>query len=70
MSPKKYVLELLKETEMLGCKLIATSIKLNHKLGEADDDVVVDRGMYQRLVGKLIYLSHIQLDISLCCERY
>ncbi|RVW51296.1 Retrovirus-related Pol polyprotein from transposon RE1 [Vitis vinifera] len=28
---------------MLGCKLIATSIKLNHKLGQADDDVVVDR---------------------------
>lgn len=64
VSQQKYILDLLNETGMLGCKPVDTPIEQNHKLGEANEDVVVDRGVYQRLVGKLIYLSHTRPDIA------
>ena len=36
----------------------------NHKLGEAKEEPMVDKRMYQRLVGRLIYLAHTRLDIA------
>ena len=57
-------MDLLKETRKLACKLVSTPIDPNHKLGETEEDVAVDRDMYQRLVGRLIYLSHTRLDIA------
>ena len=36
----------------------------NHKLGEAKEEPVVDKRMYQRLVGRLIYLAHTRPDIT------
>ena len=35
-----------------------TPITQNHRLGEYSDQVPTDKERYQRLVGKLIYLSH------------
>ena len=49
---------------MLGCKSMDNPIKPNHKLGESCDDSIVDKGSYQQLVRRLIYLSHSQLDIA------
>ena len=37
---------------------------LNHKLGEAKEEPVVDKRMYQRLVARLIYLPHTRPDIA------
>ena len=39
-------------------------IEHNHKLCKATKNVMVDRDSYQRLVGKLIYLSHINPNIA------
>ena len=36
----------------------------NQKLSDDTEGAVVDRGRYQRLVGKLIYLSHTRPDIA------
>ncbi|RVW78772.1 Retrovirus-related Pol polyprotein from transposon RE1 [Vitis vinifera] len=36
----------------------------NHKLGEAKEEPVVDKKMYQRLVGRLIYLAHTRPNIA------
>ena len=36
----------------------------NHKLREESEDAIIDKGMYQRLVGKLIYLSHKRPNIT------
>ena len=36
----------------------------NHKLGEAKEEPVVDKRIYQRLVGRLIYLAHTLSDIA------
>ena len=50
ISQQKYIIDLLTETGMLGCKAIDTPIEPNHKLGEILEDSVVDKGCYQRLV--------------------
>ena len=57
LSQRKYILDLLTEIGMFGCQPIATPIEQNHRL-VADTGVPVDREHYQRLVGRLIYLSH------------
>ena len=60
----KNVLNLLQETGMLGCKSNDTPIDPNLKLDKDPNGTLVDRGSYQRLVGKLIYLSHTRPDIA------
>jgi Reverse transcriptase (RNA-dependent DNA polymerase) len=63
LSQQKYVLELLHEVGMLGCRPANTPIDLNHGLKGCVSDQL-DRERYQRLMGKLIYLSHTRSDIS------
>lgn len=82
VSQRKYTLDLLKETGTSGFKPADTPIEANVKLGEVKGGVHVDVGRYQRLVGKLIYLSHTRPDIvfavsmvsqfmhSLCKEHF
>ena len=60
----KYAVDLLKETGILRCKLVDTPIEPNHKLSQMDKDATINRGRYQRLVGKLIYLSHARPNIA------
>ncbi|RVW94789.1 Retrovirus-related Pol polyprotein from transposon TNT 1-94 [Vitis vinifera] len=64
VSQRKYTLDLLKETGMLGCKPSNTPMDPFNKIGSKEDMVVVDKGRYQRLVGRLIYLSHTRPDIN------
>ena len=59
---RKYVLDLLTETSMLGCKPSDTPIKARKRT--ESDGKPVDGERYQRLVGRLIYLSHIRPDIA------
>ena len=51
VNQRKYVLDLL-----LGCRVAETTIDPNLKL-------LKDKERYQRLVGRLIYLSHTHFDI-------
>ncbi|KAH9751535.1 hypothetical protein KPL71_014332 [Citrus sinensis] len=64
VSQRKYVLDLLEEIGMSGCRPSDTPVDPNQKLGEVSNGVLVDKGRYQRLVGKLIYLSHTRPDIA------
>jgi hypothetical protein len=61
---RKYILDLLTETGMLDCKPIDTPIEQNHCLAEYPDQVPTDRARYQRLVGRLIYLTHTRPDVA------
>ncbi|KAK3030878.1 hypothetical protein RJ639_037228 [Escallonia herrerae] len=63
VSQRKYVLDLLKETGMSGCRPVETPIDPNQKLGDNKGDPV-NTSRYQKLVGKLIYLSHTRPDIA------
>ncbi|RVW38197.1 Retrovirus-related Pol polyprotein from transposon RE1 [Vitis vinifera] len=51
------------EIKELG-KLNLYPMDPKYKLGEAKEEPVVDKRMYQRLVGRLIYLAHTWLDIA------
>ncbi|XP_038876387.1 uncharacterized mitochondrial protein AtMg00810-like [Benincasa hispida] len=64
--PRKYTLDLdlLKETGMTGCKPVDTPTEYNVKLSNVNNGVPVSKERYQRLVRKLIYLSHTRPNIS------
>ncbi|KAJ9682786.1 hypothetical protein PVL29_018666 [Vitis rotundifolia] len=64
VNQRKYVLDLLDEISMLECNPAETSIKPNVKLQPTKAKKVKDRDRYQRLVGRLIYLSHTRPDIA------
>ena len=49
---------------MLGCKPVGTPIEQNHQLGVITEGIPVDKGRYQRLVWRLIYLLHTRPDIA------
>ncbi|KAK5840489.1 hypothetical protein PVK06_009390 [Gossypium arboreum] len=64
ISQRKYVLDLLLEVGLMGCKPAETPMEFNLKLGTDEDGKEIDRGRYQQLVGRLIYLSHTRPDIA------
>jgi hypothetical protein len=64
LSQQKYIIDLLSEVRLVECKPVDTPIVQNHKLEEYTDQVPTDKVRYQRLVGKLIYLSHTRPDIA------
>ena len=64
LSQRKYVLDLLTEVGMLECKPADTPSVKNVKLDVNRSNKSVNKERYQRLVGKLIYLSHTRPDIA------
>jgi hypothetical protein len=63
LSQRKYVLDLLSETGMSGCRPASTPIESNYHITK-EGGSPIDREQYQRLVGRLIYLSHTRPDIA------
>lgn len=64
LSQRKYVLNLLKEARMAGCKPCFTPIKANHRLKEDASERLINVGRYQRLIGHLIYLFLTHPDVT------
>ena len=67
VSQRKYVLDLLEEIDLLGCKLVETPVEPNLRLQLANADNVVNQEQYQRLVGRFIYISY-SIKHSVCNE--
>ncbi|XP_031473928.1 uncharacterized mitochondrial protein AtMg00810-like [Nymphaea colorata] len=61
---KKYTLDLLKETGCLGTKPAETPLEVNCKLKKDEGELVENVQSFQKLVGKLIYLTVTRPDIS------
>ena len=57
------MLDLLSEVKLLNYKSADTPIIQNHKLREHTNHIPTSKEKCQRIVGKLIYLSHTRLDI-------
>ena len=66
---RKYTLDLLSEVDMLGSKLANVLIDFNHKTDMTAKGKKVDKKHYQKLVGKLIYLSTRHLFLCLGSEE-
>ncbi|GJR24286.1 ribonuclease H-like domain-containing protein [Tanacetum coccineum] len=66
-SRRKYCLELLKEYGLLGCKPVSTPMEPNFVLpyiATKEDPLYDNVTGYQKLLGKLIYLTHTRPDIA------
>ena len=61
---RKYTIDLLQDLRKEDSRPLPTPIEANHRLGADDNEALVDPGSYQRLVGKLIYLTHTRPDIT------
>ncbi|KAJ0483933.1 putative RNA-directed DNA polymerase [Helianthus annuus] len=78
LSQRKYCLDLLSEFGMLGSKPVSTPIEQNVVIFDKDstlpgDDLLENVSEYQRLVGKLIYITLTRPDISYavqCLSQY
>jgi hypothetical protein len=64
ISQRKYILDLLKETNKLGCKPAKTPLETNIKLNIENDEPLKDINHFQRLIGKLIFLTVTRPDLS------
>ncbi|RVW26366.1 Retrovirus-related Pol polyprotein from transposon TNT 1-94 [Vitis vinifera] len=64
LSQRKYVLDLLQETGMSGCQPVNTPIEEGLKLCVEPNQVSTDKGRYQRLVGRLMYLAHTRPNLA------
>ena len=64
LSQRKYALDLLQETGMSACQPVNIPIEEGLKLCVKPNQVSIDKGRYQRLVGKSMYLAHTRLDLA------
>ncbi|RVW41355.1 Retrovirus-related Pol polyprotein from transposon RE1 [Vitis vinifera] len=53
-----------KDTKMSGCQPVNTLIEEGLKLCVEPNQVSTDKGRYQRLVGRLMYLAHTRPDLA------
>lgn len=63
ISQRKYALDIIAETGLLGSKPSPVPMELNHKLAKADGPLA-NAQQYRRLVGRLIYLTNTRSDLS------
>ncbi|KAL6333016.1 hypothetical protein AAG906_020036 [Vitis piasezkii] len=61
---RKYALDLLQETGISGCQPVNTPIEEGLKLCVEPNQVSTDKGGYERLVGRLMYLAHTRPDLA------
>jgi hypothetical protein len=61
---KIYTLDLLQETSMLAYQLVDTLVEESLKLYVESNKILTNKGRYQRLVGRLVYLAHTRSDLA------
>ncbi|XP_019194725.1 PREDICTED: uncharacterized protein LOC109188474 [Ipomoea nil] len=64
LSQRKYVLDLLEDSRLLGSKPYETPMDQSVKLVTSEWELLEDLERYRRLVGKLNYLTITRLDIA------
>ena len=64
LSLQKYVLDLLNEIGMTTCSPASTPMEENSKLGMDPNQVPTNKERYQRLVERLMNLSHTRHDLA------
>lgn len=63
---KKYMVDLLSETKMLGAKPVDSPMNSSVKLSTNEGELLKDLGQYKRLVDKLMYLKITHPNIFFC----
>ena len=63
---RKYALDILSECGLLGVKPVTFPMEQHHRLSADSGDPIADPSRYRRLVGRLLYLTITQPDITYC----
>jgi hypothetical protein len=64
ISQRKYALEILEDSGVLGAKPVLFPMDSNLKLSRGDGELIDDPSSYQRLIGRLVYLTITRPDLS------
>ncbi|KAF5783294.1 putative RNA-directed DNA polymerase [Helianthus annuus] len=64
LSQRKYILDILEDCGLQGCKPSPFPFEQNLKLDKNDEEPKVDASRYRRLVGRLLYLQATRPDIA------
>lgn len=61
---RKYSLDIIAETCLMGSKPVSFPLEQNHKLVRDEGEPMTDQFRYRRLVGRLIYLATTRAELS------
>jgi len=64
VSQRKYALDILEDSGVLGAKPVFFPMDPNIKLSRSDGELLSDPSSYRRLVGRLVYLTITRPDLS------
>ena len=69
LNQRKFALDILKETIMMGCKPAKSPMEQLLKLSKDSGELLSDSSKYRRLIGKLMYLTISRPDITYVVNR-
>ena len=69
LSQRKYTLSLLEDTGFIGSKLASVLMDPNLKITVIEGDPLPDKSLYQRLIGRLLYLTISRPDIIFAINK-
>nr|GEW60625.1 retrovirus-related Pol polyprotein from transposon TNT 1-94 [Tanacetum cinerariifolium] len=64
LSQRKYILDILKDSGMLGCRPSAFPFEQGTKLDKGEEEARVDATQYRRLVERVLYLHATRPDVT------
>lgn len=64
LSQRKYALDIISDTGLLGAKPASFPLEQNHKLALSTSNTLTDPAPYRRLVGRFIYLAETRPDLA------
>ena len=69
VNKRKYVLDVFKDTDLLGFKPTTTPLPLGNKFSTTIGSLLFNPDRYKRIVGRFLYLGFTRLDITYVTQQ-